>query len=119
MDERQQRRSARGHARTRPGDRAAGRAQHPFVTSASDFGATPGTVQTFTARLIARAPGARIEVWLEDERDLGRLRVASTGGVERDQSVAIDTRDVEGSHAVVLKIFGTRKVDRVSTIELR
>jgi hypothetical protein len=83
-----------------------------------DFGARPGSVHTFTARLAARVPGARIEVWLEDERRLGTLQVASTGGIDRDQSVALDTGDVEGSHAVVLKIFGARKVDRVSTIEL-
>jgi hypothetical protein len=82
-----------------------------------DFGATLGAVHTFTARLAARAPGARIEVWLEDERRLGTLEVASTGGVEKPQSVAIDASGIEGSHAVVLRLFDARKVARVSTIE--
>jgi hypothetical protein len=53
-------------------------------------------------------------VWLEDERRLGTLEVASTGGVEKPQSVAIDASGIEGSHAVVLRLFDARKVARVS-----
>ena len=112
-----------GNADRLEGSRARNEAVEPLAGRGAiryervDFGATPGVVHTFTARLAARDPGARIEVWLEDERRLGTLEVASTGGVEKDQSAAVDTSGVEGPHAVVLKIFGARKVGRLSTIE--
>jgi hypothetical protein len=82
-----------------------------------DFGPADGSVKTFTARVTARSPGARIEVWLDGRRRLGVLDVKSTGGAEREQSALIDGSGVSGSHAVVLKLLGATRLARLSTIE--
>jgi hypothetical protein len=84
-----------------------------------DFGDAPGGVRTFAAALTARAPGGRIELWLEGGPRLGVLDVKPTGGAEREQMVAIDARAVSGPHTVVLKFSHARAIGRLSTIELR
>jgi hypothetical protein len=84
-----------------------------------DFGGAGRNVKTFTARLAARRPGARIEVWLEGGKRLGVLDVKGTGGIVRDQSVALDARGVSGMHAVVLKLYDATELARLSTIEFR
>jgi hypothetical protein len=84
-----------------------------------DFGAAGRNVKTFTARLAARRPGARIEVWLDGDRRLGVLDVKGTGGAEQDQSAVLDARGVSGMHAVVLKLTGATDLAHLSTIEFR
>lgn len=84
-----------------------------------DFGPIGGGVKTFTARLAARRPGARIEVWLDGRQRLGVLAVKRTGAAEEDQSALIDASGVSGSHAVVIKLFDATGIARLSTIEFR
>ena len=84
-----------------------------------DFGGAGRNVKTFTARLAARRPGARIEVWLEGGKRLGVLDVKSTGGAEQAQSAALDASGVSGMHAVVLKMYDATELAHLSTIEFR
>jgi hypothetical protein len=84
-----------------------------------DFGPVGGGVKTFTARVSARRPGARIEVWLDGRKRLGVLDVKRTGAVAEDQSALIDASGVSGSHAVVLKLIDATRIARLSTIEFR
>jgi hypothetical protein len=84
-----------------------------------DFGPVGGGVKTFTARVAARRPGARIEIWLDGRKRLGVLAVQRTGAAEQEQSVPVDTRGVSGSHAVVLKLVDATHIARLSTIEFR
>jgi hypothetical protein len=82
-----------------------------------DFGAGKGDVKTFTARVAARQPGARIEVWLDGRKRLGVLAVERTDGSEQEQSALIDASGVSGPHAVVLKLVDAMRIAHLSTIE--
>ena len=84
-----------------------------------DFGPVAGGVKTFTARVSAPRPGARIEVWLDGRKRLGVLAVKRTGTAERDQSALIDASGVSGIHAVVLKLVDARRIAHLSSIEFR
>jgi hypothetical protein len=84
-----------------------------------DFGSVKGSVTSFTARLAARGPGARIEVWLDGRKRLGVLAVRPTGARDEDQSAVIDASRVSGRHTVLLKLFDATRITRLSTIEFR
>jgi hypothetical protein len=85
-----------------------------------DFGPVDGGgVKTFTARVAARRPGARIEVWLDGRKRLGVLAVKRTGAAAQDQSARIDASGVSGPHAVVLKLVDATHIAHLSTIEFR
>jgi hypothetical protein len=84
-----------------------------------DFGPIGGGVKIFTARLAARRPGARIEVWLDGRKRLGVLAVKPTGATEQDQSALLDAGGVSGRHAVLLKLVDATGIARLSTIEFR
>jgi len=84
-----------------------------------DFGPVGGGVKTFTARVTARKPGARIEVWLDGRKRLGVLAVQRTGAAEQEQSAPVDARGVSGVHAVVLKLVDATRIAHLSTIEFR
>jgi hypothetical protein len=84
-----------------------------------DFGPVDGGVKIFTARVAARRPGARIEVWLDGRKRLGVLAVQRTGAAAQDQSAPLDARGVSGTHAVVLKLVDATRIAHLSTIEFR
>jgi len=84
-----------------------------------DFGPVDGSVKTFTARVAARRPGARIEVWLDGRKRLGVLAVKRTGAADEPQSALIDASGVSGTHAVVLKLVDATRIAHLSTIEFR
>ena len=84
-----------------------------------DFGRGPGTISSVVANVTAAAGGGRIEVWLDGQRRLGVLSVASTGGVARDLEAPLDAHDVAGPRDLVLKFTGLRADARVADIGLR
>jgi Carbohydrate binding module (family 6) len=84
-----------------------------------DFGTAASNVKTFTARVAALRPGARIEVWLDGRKRLGVLSVKRTGGADQDQSALIDASGISGPHAVVLKLVDATRIARLSTIEFK
>jgi len=84
-----------------------------------DFGHVPGSIATVIANVSAPAGGGRIEVWLDGQRRLAVLAVRSTGGVARDLTAPLDSRDLSGQHDVVLRFKGLRADVRVADIGLR
>jgi hypothetical protein len=84
-----------------------------------DFGRVPGTIAKVVANVTAARSGGRIEVWLDGQRRLGVLSVASTGGVARDLSAPLDAHDLAGQHDVVLRFTGLGADVRVTDIGLR
>lgn len=84
-----------------------------------DFGRAPGTIVEVIANVTAAEGGGRIEVWLEGQRRLGVLSVASTGGVARDLIGPLDAHDLAGRHDVVLRFKGLGSDVRVADIGLR
>ena len=84
-----------------------------------DFGRVPGTIVKVIANVSAATGGGRIEVWLDGQRRLGILSVASTDGVARDLSAPLDAHDLAGPHDLVLKFTGLGANVRVADIGLR
>ena len=84
---------------------------------AVDFGPTPGTTRALRARVTARAPGGRIEVWLDGKR-VGARAVPATGRGARDLIIRLAVPAATGARDLVLRFAGLPAGTRVSEIGL-